>query len=85
MLGLDGLAAEAAWPAADPALLQRDTITLPVQLNGKKRDDIEVPRAATPAEVEAAVLNLETIRRALDGRAPKRIIVVPQRIVNVVV
>ncbi len=83
-LGHEGLAAEASWPQADPALLVRDTITLPIQINGKKRDDIEVPREATPAQVEAAVLALESIQRALDGRPPKRIIVVPQRIVNVV-
>ena len=84
VLGHEGLAAEAAWPATDPALLRQDTVTLPIQINGKKRDDIVVPREATPAEVEAAVLALESVQRALDGRAPKRIIVVPQRIVNVV-
>jgi len=84
VLGHQTLAAEAPWPAVDPALLRRDTITLPIQINGKKRDDIEVPREATAAEVEAAVLELESVRKALDGRAPKRIIVVPQRIVNVV-
>mgnify|MGYP001806089533 CR=1 FL=1 len=83
-LGHTGLAAEADWPKADPALLKRDTVTLPIQINGRKRDDIEVPLDATPAEVEAAVLALETVQRALDGRPPKRIIVVPQRIVNVV-
>lgn len=83
-LGHEGLAAEADWPKADPALLKRDTVTLPIQINGRKRDDIEVPREATPAEVEAAVLAMESVQRALDGRAPKRIIVVPQRIVNVV-
>ncbi len=82
--GHGGLAAEADWPKADPALLKRDTVTLPIQINGRKRDDIEVPREATPAEVEAAVLAMESVQRALDGRAPKRIIVVPQRIVNVV-
>ncbi|MEP9376886.1 leucine--tRNA ligase [Aquabacter sp. CN5-332] len=84
VLGHEGLAAEAAWPEADPALLVRNTITLPIQINGRKRDDIEVPREATPAEVEAAVLAMESVQRALDGRPPKRIIVVPQRIVNVV-
>jgi leucyl-tRNA synthetase len=83
-LGHDGLVAEAPWPATEPDLLKQDTVTLPIQINGKKRDDIVVPRAATPAEVEAAVLALESVQRALDGRAPKRIIVVPQRIVNVV-
>ncbi|WP_024279693.1 leucine--tRNA ligase [Xanthobacter sp. 126] len=83
-LGHGSLVAEAAWPATEADLLRRDTVTLPIQINGKKRDDIVVPREATPAEVEAAVLALESVQRALDGRAPKRIIVVPQRIVNVV-
>ena len=83
-LGHEGLVAEAAWPKAEAALLKQDTVTLPIQINGKKRDDIEVPREATTAEVEALVLKLESVQRALDGRAPKRIIVVPQRIVNVV-
>jgi leucyl-tRNA synthetase len=83
-LGHDGLVAEAGWPRVDAALLRRDTVTLPIQINGKKRDDIVVPREATTAEVEQAVLQLESVRKALDGRAPKRIIVVPQRIVNVV-
>ncbi|MFG1190614.1 leucine--tRNA ligase [Xanthobacter flavus] len=84
VLGHGSLVAEAAWPATEADLLRRDTVTLPIQINGKKRDDIVVPREATPAEVEAAVLALESVQRALDGRAPKRIIVVPQRIVNVV-
>ncbi|TCT05222.1 leucine--tRNA ligase [Aquabacter spiritensis] len=83
-IGGAGLAATADWPKIDPALLVTDTITLPIQINGRKRDDIVVPRGATPAEVEAAVLAMESVQRALDGRAPKRIIVVPQRIVNVV-
>ncbi len=84
LLGHGELVAEAPWPATEPELLTQDTVTLPIQINGKKRDDIVVPRAATPSEVEAAVLALESVQRALDGRAPKRIIVVPQRIVNVV-
>ncbi|WP_029004826.1 leucine--tRNA ligase [Azorhizobium doebereinerae] len=83
-LGHDTLLAEAAWPLAEPDLLVENTITLPIQINGKKRDDIVVPREATAAEVEAAVLAMDSVRKALDGKPPKRIIVVPQRIVNVV-
>jgi leucyl-tRNA synthetase len=64
--------------------LVEEMITLPVQVNGKKRADVTVARDAADKEVEAAVLALEPVRRALDGRAPKRVIVVPQRIVNVV-
>ena len=61
-----------------------DTITLPVQINGKKRADVTVPRDASNAEIEAAVLALEPVQRALEGRPPKKVIVVPNRIVNVV-
>ena len=85
MLGQQGLVAEAAWPKADPALLEDDTVVLPVQVNGSKRADLTVPKAASQNEVEAAALALEAVQRALDGKAPKKIIVVPQRIVNVVV
>ncbi|MFG1348458.1 leucine--tRNA ligase [Xanthobacter autotrophicus] len=84
VLGGGTLVAQAPWPKVEADLLRQDTVTLPIQINGKKRDDIVVPRDATAAEVEALVLNLESVQRALDGRAPKRIIVVPQRIVNVV-
>ncbi len=83
-LGKKTLVAEATWPALEPGLLVEDTITLPVQINGKKRADVTVARDAADKDVEAAVLALEPVQRALEGRAPKRIIVVPQRIVNVV-
>ncbi|TSJ64194.1 leucine--tRNA ligase [Starkeya sp. 3C] len=84
VLGAAGLAAEARWPAVEPALLAEDTVTLPIQINGKRRGEIVVPKDAAPGEVEKAVLALDVVTQALDGRAPKRIIVVPQRIVNVV-
>ncbi|WAC28389.1 leucine--tRNA ligase [Ancylobacter sp. SL191] len=84
VLGRDGLAASAGWPAVEPALLVDDTVTLPIQINGKRRGEITVPKDAAPADVEKAVLALDLIAQALDGRPPKRIIVVPQRIVNVV-
>jgi leucyl-tRNA synthetase len=83
-LGKGGLVAEAPWPSVEQALLVEDTITLPVQINGKKRADVTVSRDAVNAEIERAVLELEAVRRALEGRAPKKVIVVPQRIVNVV-
>ncbi|HLL26374.1 MAG TPA: leucine--tRNA ligase [Xanthobacteraceae bacterium] len=78
------LIAEEPWPVLERALLIEETITLPVQVNGKKRADVTVARNAADKEVEAAVLALEPVRRALEGRAPKKVIVVPQRIVNVV-
>ncbi|MCJ8144416.1 leucine--tRNA ligase [Ancylobacter sp. A5.8] len=85
VLGRQGLAVEAGWPETDPALLVDDTVTLPIQINGKRRADVTVPADASTAEVEQAVLALDAVIQVLDGRAPKRIIVVPQRIVNVVV
>ena len=83
-LGHADLAAEAAWPAADRELVVEDTIALPVQVNGRKRADLVIARDAGSAAIEAAALELEPVRRALDGRPVKRIIIVPQRIVNVV-
>ena len=83
-LGRDGLVAEAAWPAFDPALLVEDTIVLPVQVNGKKRGDVTVAADADSATVEAAALSLESVVRAMEGRPARKVIVVPGRIVNVV-
>jgi leucyl-tRNA synthetase len=85
MLGGDGLIAEAAWPRADPALLAEDSVTLPIQINGKRRSEITVPKDMATDEVEKLVLADEAVQRALQGAAPKKLIVVPGRIVNVVV
>ena len=84
MLGHKTLVAQAAWPAVERSLLVEDTLTLPVQINGKKRDEITVPRAASNTEIEAAVLALDAVKKALDGKSPKKVIIVPGRIVNVV-
>ena len=83
-LGHDTLVAQAPWPVVERDLLIEDTITLPVQINGKKRAEVTVPRNAGNAEVEAAVLALDAVKAALDGKPPKKVIVVPERIVNVV-
>jgi leucyl-tRNA synthetase len=83
-LGHQTLVAEAPWPAVERELLVEDTVVLPVQVNGKKRADVSVRRDAGPPEIEALVLSLEAVQRALSGRPPKKVIVVPQRIVNVV-
>jgi leucyl-tRNA synthetase len=83
-LGHKTLVASEPWPKLEPDLLVEDTITLPVQINGKKRADVTVPRNATSAEIEAAVLALDAVKKALDGKPPKKVIVVPLRIVNVV-
>jgi leucyl-tRNA synthetase len=85
MLGHKTLVAEAPWPAVERDLLIEETLTLPVQINGKKRAEVVVPRHAGNAEVEAAVLALDAVTKALDGKAPKKVIIVPGRIVNVVV
>jgi leucyl-tRNA synthetase len=84
-LGHRTLVAAEPWPQLEPALLVENTITLPVQINGKKRADVTIARDANNSEVEAAVLALEAVKRALDGKPPRKVIVVPQRIVNVVV
>jgi leucyl-tRNA synthetase len=85
VLGNSGMLTETAWPSFDPALVVENEVTLPVQINGKKRAELTIARDASQSEVEAAVLALDTVRTALDGRAPKKIIVVPQRIVNIVI
>jgi leucyl-tRNA synthetase len=83
-LGYNTLLADQPWPEAEPALLVDDRITIAVQVNGKRRDELTVARTATKADIEAAALKLESVTRALQGRSVTRVIVVPQRIVNVV-
>jgi leucyl-tRNA synthetase len=83
-LGHTGLVASESWPQVEPELLVENTITLPVQINGKKRADVTVARDAGKEAIEAAVLALDAVKKALDGKSPKKVIVVPQRIVNVV-
>ncbi|MEX0337818.1 MAG: leucine--tRNA ligase [Arenibacterium sp.] len=81
----EGLVIEAPWPKADEAYLVEDTLTLPVQVNGKRRGEIDVAKDLPNAEVEKAALAVEAVQKALEGKAPKKVIVVPGRIVNVVV
>jgi leucyl-tRNA synthetase len=83
-LGHETLVADAPWPEVEADLLVEDTVTLPVQVNGRKRADVTVARDAGTPDIEAAVLRLEAVKRALEGKVPKKVIVVPQRIVNVV-
>lgn len=82
MLGGEGLVAEAPWPEADPALLVEDSVTLPVQVNGKRRAEIVVPRDLPAPEVERRAV--AAVAGSLGGGAPRKVIVVPGRIVNVV-
>ncbi|MGI9477448.1 MAG: leucine--tRNA ligase [Hyphomicrobiaceae bacterium] len=83
-LGYHTLLVEQPWPEADEALLVDDTVTIAVQVNGKRRDELTIARSASNDDVEAAALELEPVAKALAGKAPKKVIVVPQRIVNVV-
>jgi len=84
LLGGEGLIANAPWPKADPAWLVEDTVTLPIQVNGKRRGEVTVPKDMAVPEIEKLVMANAGVIRALDGAAPKKLIVVPGRIVNVV-
>jgi leucyl-tRNA synthetase len=85
LLGNTDLITNSAWPQADESMLVDDTVTLPIQINGKRRAEINVPRDMDKAEVEKTALAVQAIQKALDGATPKKVIVVPGRIVNVVI
>ncbi|MBW3242200.1 leucine--tRNA ligase [Epibacterium sp. DP7N7-1] len=82
--GGEGLIANAPWPVADESMLVEDTVTLPIQVNGKRRGELTVAKDLNKAEVEKLALAHEAVQRVLEGAAPKKVIVVPGRIVNVV-
>ncbi|VDC23260.1 leucine--tRNA ligase [Pseudogemmobacter humi] len=82
--GGQGLCARAPWPKADPALLVDDTVTLPIQINGKRRAEISVAKDLPAPEVEKLALAHEDVVKFLAGNPVKKIIVVPGRIINVV-
>ncbi|MEE8165034.1 MAG: leucine--tRNA ligase, partial [Myxococcota bacterium] len=84
LLGHPESLAYAAWPEADESLLVDETITLVVQVNGKKRGEIEVAADISNAAAEAQALAVENVQRALSGREPKKVIVVPGRLINIV-
>jgi leucyl-tRNA synthetase len=84
-LGHRDSVAYVAWPEADPARLAAETLTLPVQVNGKRRDEITVAADADEATVRAAALAAENVVRHLAGKPPRKVIVIPGRLVNVVV
>ena len=85
VLGNQDLVAHARWPVADQALLRHDTVTIAVQVNGKRRDEITIRKGLAPAEVESIVLELDNVRKVVAGREVKKVVVVPDRIANVVV
>ncbi|MCC2980760.1 leucine--tRNA ligase [Sphingomonas sp. IC4-52] len=82
--GGDGLIADVAWPAIDPAMLVDDEVTIAVQVNGKLRDTLVMPKGTAKDAAEAQAMASEKVIRALEGKAPKKVIVVPDRLVNIV-
>ena len=82
--GEAGLIADAAWPLADPALLVDDEVTIAVQVNGKLRDTLVLPKGTARETLEAAALASANVVRMLDGKPPRKVIVVPDRLVNLV-
>ena len=84
-LGEKNLVSKEPWPTVDENLLSDDTITMPIQVNGKLRGQIEVQKDLEPSEIEILALAEETVQRAINGASPKKVVVVPGRIVNVVI
>jgi leucyl-tRNA synthetase len=84
LLGRGSMVSEADWPSFDPALLVDDRVTLAVQVNGKLRDTLVAPRGLDHAAVEALALASEKVQRQLAGMPPRKVIVVPDRLVNIV-
>jgi leucyl-tRNA synthetase len=82
--GHDGLIALADWPAVDPALLVDDEVTIAVQINGKLRDTLTAPKGADKAALEAMARGSEKVIAFLEGKEPRKVIVVPDRLVNLV-
>ncbi|KMS52726.1 leucyl-tRNA synthetase [Novosphingobium barchaimii LL02] len=80
----EGLIADAAWPPVDPALLVDDEVTVAIQVKGKLRDTVTVPKGMPKEELEALALASEKVQRALDGAEVRKVIVVPDRLVNIV-
>ncbi|MBO6795774.1 leucine--tRNA ligase [Maricaulis sp.] len=83
-LGGEGLVIDAAWPEADPALLVENSVTMPIQINGKKRGELEIARGSDQDSVKSAALANEGVARSLEGLTVRKVIVVPDRIVNIV-
>ncbi|MBK75925.1 MAG: hypothetical protein CME85_10575, partial [Henriciella sp.] len=80
----EGFASDAAWPVSDPDLMVENTVTLPIQVNGKRRGEIEVERSASKDDIESLALASPDVSSFIEGKEIKKIIVVPGRIVNIV-
>ena len=85
LLGREGLLADASWPVADDALLTDEGVTMGVQVNGKLRGTIALPKDSSREVAEAAALAIGDVIKAMDGKPAKKVVVVPNRIVNIVV
>jgi leucyl-tRNA synthetase len=72
------------WPKADAALVVDDEVTVAIQVNGKRRDEVRIPKGMDKAALEAKVMAMESVIRSLEGKPVKKFIVVPDRIVNIV-
>jgi leucyl-tRNA synthetase len=83
-LGLPGMVVTAPWPKYDPALVKDDNVTMAIQINGKRRDEITVAKGLGKVELEPLVMAREAVVRSLDGKPVKKFIVIPDRIVNIV-
>jgi leucyl-tRNA synthetase len=83
-LSAEGLVANAPWPEANPALLIDDEVTIAIQINGKLRDTLTAPKGAPREEIEAMALGSARIIQLLEGKPPRKVIVVPDRLVNLV-
>lgn len=83
-MGNDGLIADAEWPQVDPALLVEDEVTIAIQVNGKLRDTVKVAKGEAKDALEAMALANPNVQRILEGATPRKVIVVPDRLVNIV-
>ena len=83
-LGRDGLVADAAWPDVDPALLVENEVTIAIQHMGKLRDTLSAPKGASKEDLEALALGSDKVQRSIGGAAIRKVIVVPDRLVNIV-
>ena len=84
-IGGEGLVSAAAWPVSDQSLLTEDSITMPIQVNGKRRGEVSVPKDMAKDDVEATAMAEPTVKAFLEGKTIKKVIVVPGRIVNIVI
>ena len=84
VLGGEGMVVDQPWPAHDPALLVDEEVTIAVQVNGKLRHTLSAPRGMAREDLQAMALGAEKVAALLGDAAPKKVIVVPDRLVNIV-